>query len=147
MGDRTTAYFTLGGKLTREAYDELLELIEQESYIQDNSFEDTDVREALVERKRFDIWIDEANYGSADPFPDFARRHGLPYHHSWASGGGYGPGGEIYDPATGETIEYAGLHDGGPCLPVTELKRMTHSEILQWIERVERPLPPLEFDF
>src|SRR3546814_3867624 len=82
MGDRTTVYFTLGGKLTREAYDELLELIEQEDYIQDNEITETgDVRTALVEEKRFDIWIEEANYGNADPFPDFARQHGLAFEH------------------------------------------------------------------
>src|SRR3546814_20862582 len=114
MGDRTTVYFTLGGKLTREAYDELLELIEQEDYIQDNEITETgDVRTALVEEKRFDIWIEEANYGNADPFPDFARQHGLAFEHRWGSGGGFGPGGIIHAPGE-EDLEYKGTFDDGP---------------------------------
>src|SRR3546814_2153966 len=100
MGDRTTVYFTLGGKLTREAYDELLELIEQEDYIQDNEITETgDVRTALVEEKRFDIWTEDDHYGNADPFPDFDRPHGVAFDLCWGSGGGLGPGGII--PATG----------------------------------------------
>src|SRR3546814_18896793 len=64
-----------------------------EDYIQDNEITETgDVRTALVEEKRFDIWIEEANYGNADPFPDFARQHGLAFGHRWGSGGGFGPG-------------------------------------------------------
>ncbi len=145
MGDRTTAYFELGGKLTREAYDELLELIEQENYLVDPDNWTPYEPPHLKATGTFRIAIEEANYARVDPFDTFAQRHCLPYHHWWESGGGYGPGGFICIP--GEFgLDYAGTMDG-PALAIGELKRMTHSEILDWIERVERPLPPLEFDF
>ncbi|WOF44306.1 hypothetical protein KNJ79_05085 [Sphingopyxis indica] len=139
MGDRTTAYFQLGGKLTQEAYDELLELIEQESYIQGED----DVRKTLVEDERFDIWIDEANYARVDPFDDFAIRHGLAYHHWWAAGGGYGPGGVIYIPGA-HRVEYESSMDFGPSISIGDLKTMTFEEIQTRIAQIEAPLPPLE---
>lgn len=140
MGDRTTAYFELGGKLTREAYDELLELIEQESYILDQDDWTPYEPPRLKATGTFRIAIEEANYARVDPFDTFAQRHCLPYHHWWESGGGYGPGG------VNQGVEYTGTQDG-PALDIGKLKRMTHDEILEWIERVERPLPPLLFDF
>lgn len=141
MGDRTTVYFQLGGKLTQEAYDELLELIEQEDYIQDN--DGGDVRKSLVESERFNIWIEEANYARADPFDDFAIKHGLAYHHWWAAGGAYGPGGVIVIP--GEfRVEYQSDQDYGPAIAIAELKTMTLEEIRTRIAQIEVPLPPLE---
>src|SRR3546814_4471894 len=102
-----------------------------EDYIQDNEITETgDVRTALVEEKRFDIWIEEANYGNADPFPDFARQHGLAFEHRWGSGGGFGPGGIIHAPGE-EDLEYKGTFDDGPALTASELKRLKHDHIQQ----------------
>lgn len=112
MGDRTSVQFLVGGGIPRSLLNAFLEAAAAaEGLGLDYGFSAVSLEalEAASARGWLELSAGEVNYANCDTFEDFCQENNLVYRKEWDAGGGYGPGGELWDVAAkmaGEPIGY-----------------------------------------
>lgn len=147
MGDRTTVFIRLSGKLAADKVSDLISAIEAECG-KVNDDEDAPLASNLQNTFRFE----ECNYAKIDSVTDFAKANGLSYNLSHESGGCYGPGILIYDAETGKEREASTSLDGEVIIAASQFDRFVSeygnganlvTAISAYFDSFNDTLPPL----
>jgi hypothetical protein len=67
------------------------------------------------------FYDDDCNYATMEGVEAVCNEHGIAYHKSWSSGGGYGEGEEIF---TGTETHQIGTIDGEPAMTLRQIKEL-----------------------
>jgi len=87
MGDRTTVYFTVAGKIGRDDLSTLIEAMAAEGFRSND-----DDAEPCADNLDETFYASEVNYANIDDLTAVCDRLGLDREHWWEAGGGYGAG-------------------------------------------------------
>lgn len=150
MGDRTWTGIQFSGVITREVAEGLLEkLRSQYCHCDDGPGE---VDELCLEQLTLDtcFYDEECNYARMEGVEGFCHDNHITFLKTWAAGGGYGEGAELYIAVPGVTIEVS-TTDGEAALETTKLKQFrdqgaTLDDVLRYLDQVDNfrtHYPPL----
>jgi hypothetical protein len=143
MGDRTYTAIEFTGEISEEQATELVELLEAQGC---NSYDH--VHKLLDALRAGDSFYDsECNYAQMDAIEGWCVENEVGYCKTWAAGGDYGPGIEIWQPGMAKVESCAAIEDS-PAATLTELIKARDTNMLdnliEQLERFTRLGPPLK---
>lgn len=119
MGDRTYTQIEFSGAISEEQGEELLAHLEaQGCAVNDPAAGDKMDLAALSAGASF--YDSECNYAQMEEIEAWCGENNVSYLKNWEAGGDYGPGLQLFDATTGETVECPAL-ESAPAVPLSEL--------------------------
>lgn len=151
MGDRTWTGISFSGHIAKAQAEGLLEELKgQRCFCDDGPGE---IHELCLEQLTLDtcFYDEECNYATMEGVESFCRDNQITYLKTWAAGGGYGEGAELYIAVPGVTIEVP-TADSEAALGTAKLKEFrdqgaTLDDVLRYLDQVDnfrKHHPPLE---
>lgn len=147
MGDRTWTGISFSGHITEAQAQELVEELKGQGCMCDGE------GEISIEHLRLDtcFYDEECNYANMHGVEDWCRDNHVGYLKTWAPGGGYGEGAELYIAVPGVTISVPQC-EGEAALTVSKLREFqgqgaSLDDVIRYVDQVEnyrKHYPPLE---
>jgi len=118
MGDRTWTSISFSGIVSPKVAQELVEeLVGQGCQCDDGPEGDLSIEHLKLDTVFYD---EECNYATMEGVEEFCRENHISYCKTWASGGGYGEGAELYNAVVNQTVSVP-TTDGEAAIGVSEL--------------------------
>ena len=113
MGDRCTVYMEFGGKISRQAAEALVKVLEAEGY-RSNDTDD----EPSIDILDHSFYCHDVNYANIEAIEDVCSEHAIDYRKENDAGGGYGAAIELWVGGVAKTFSCS---EGEPCVPLSRV--------------------------
>lgn len=132
MGDRTWTSIQFSGQITTAVAEGLLDAMNEDNCI-DCMQIDKELSLELLRIPRATFYHDECNYAQLETVEGYCHEHGIAYCKTWAAGGDYGPGIEVF---TGYEVHSCGTLEGEPVVTRSMLTKLG-TGILEYFDRFD----------
>lgn len=137
MGDRTWTSIEFSGDISEEQAAELVELLRDQG-CESNATDEPPTLAGLKEHDNDSFYDNECNYATMEEIESWCTLNRVSYLKTWAAGGDYTAGLELYDYAL-KTSEQVAALDSSPAISLTALIALRdEGEIDKRIERLNR---------
>lgn len=137
MGDRTYTSIEFSGEISEQQATELIALLKNQGCCS-NVTDNVPTIEGLKEYAHDSFYDHECNYGTMEEIESWCPLNRVSYLKTWAQGGDYGPGIELYDHTTSEIEQVAAL-ENSPAISLSDLIKLRDAgEIDKEIDRLKK---------